>query len=499
MQLDTPNLTIPLVPSYNERGVNGYTATVTNSLDQRRINTLYEMAHNTVTGKLTPYIVKRPGLTDYGVTVGAASDVQYLNIALLGNGVSWTASLNGTTTKVWDGSTNTSVVTAASLYPQFIDKTVISGVETVVLSLMDTSGSFDQRTFYASAIGAWSEITDGDYTGNRLVGKPEHMDGFMFQLTGANRIVNSDLNSLANWTATNYETKLIRQDEPAGLAKCGSIILTFGNETVEAWYNAGNATASPLKNIPQLAEGLGLGVSTPSAFTSGSRHYYATLGRRIFFVGRRAAGALGAIPTGVSVFSFDGSRFEKVSTPAVDKILQGRRVDHISTVSVSGQTAVAFSLGIPASTTQRALMFFPEWNDWAEWTSIYAQFANDGTRFLGIDTSRKQSYFAATDTWQDNAVDFDSIIQFEIPNEKGSALKFMRMCGLDGTIERNASTISIEFSDDDGVTWQTARTIDRTALKQNLYRCGSYRRRFVRITNASNFQGRLKNFLARID
>jgi hypothetical protein len=142
--------------------------------------------------------------------------------------------------------------------------------------------------------------------------------------------------------------------------------------------------ASPLKSIPQLAEGLGLGVSTPSAFTSGSRHYYATLGKRIFFVGRRAAGALGAIPTGVSVFSFDGSRFEKVSTPAVDKILQGRRVDHISTVSVSGQTAVAFSLGIPTSTTQRALMFFPEWNDWAEWTSIYAQFANDGTRFLGV-------------------------------------------------------------------------------------------------------------------
>jgi hypothetical protein len=213
MQLDTPNLTIPLVPSYNERGVNGYTATVTNSLDQRRINTLYEMVHNPVTGKLTPYIVKRPGLTDYGVTVGAASDVQYLNVALLGNGTSWTASLNGTTTKVWDGSTNTSVVTAASLYPQFIDKTLISGVETVVLSLMDTSGSFDQRTFYASAIGAWTEITDVDYTGYRLVGKPEQLDGFMFQLTGDNYVINSDSNSLANWTATNYEPH--RQANPA--------------------------------------------------------------------------------------------------------------------------------------------------------------------------------------------------------------------------------------------------------------------------------------------
>jgi hypothetical protein len=410
------------------------------TVDQSKVNMIYIALSNPATGKSTLYLAKRPGYTINGSTYGTATSQYLVTAAGAVAGGFWVIDRNAgdTATRASDSSGTTTIATDA-YYPHFIDHTLISGVDTVVLQTFASATAM--KVWYASARNSWTQITDGDFTALTPTGKMEHLDGFAFQMTSDNKIYNSDLNSLANWTATNYLQKQIQQDSASGLAKFKNQILAFGAQSMEVFYNAGNATASPLKNIPQLAEGIGLGVSTPSAFTTGSRHYYATLGKRIYFVGRRAAGALGATPTGVSVFSFDGSRFEKVSTPAVDKILQGLGVYHISTVSVSGQTAIAFSMGIPASTTQRALMFFPEWNDWAEWTSIYAQFANDGTRFLGVNTSRKQSYFAATDTWQDNAVDFDSIIQFEIPNEKGSALKFMRMCGLDGTIERSASTL----------------------------------------------------------
>jgi hypothetical protein len=181
-----------------------------------------------------------------------------------------------------------SVVTSLTSTPQFIDKTLISGVETVVVGFNQTVGTFTQRTFYASAIGSWTEITDADYTANALRGKMEHLDGFAFQLTSANKIVNSDLNSLSSWTATNYTTKQIQQDEPAGLAKFKNMILAFGNSSVEGFYNAGYATASPLESIKQIACGIGLGVAAPfNKGGVGTRHYYTTLGDKMYFVGRK--------------------------------------------------------------------------------------------------------------------------------------------------------------------------------------------------------------------
>jgi hypothetical protein len=65
-QLDKPNLELPLAASYNSRGVAGFTNTVTNSLDQRKVNAVYELYKNPLTGKDTLYVVKRPGVADVG-------------------------------------------------------------------------------------------------------------------------------------------------------------------------------------------------------------------------------------------------------------------------------------------------------------------------------------------------------------------------------------------------------------------------------------------------
>ena len=79
----------------------------------------------------------------------------------------------------------------------------------------------------------------------------EFMDGYAFVLDNTLKaIYNSDLNSLANWTAANYIVKQIQQDEGRGLAKFGKLILAFGWETMEAFANAGNPTGSPLVSVP---------------------------------------------------------------------------------------------------------------------------------------------------------------------------------------------------------------------------------------------------------
>src|SRR6267154_4093948 len=77
--IDEPNLVIPLATSYNERGVAGYTHTVTNSEDQRKINCCYEIVKNSATGKGTLTLSKRPGVTIEGATsYGSSTQDVYL-------------------------------------------------------------------------------------------------------------------------------------------------------------------------------------------------------------------------------------------------------------------------------------------------------------------------------------------------------------------------------------------------------------------------------------
>src|SRR3990167_11430654 len=78
MNVNTPNLRLALAASYNERGILGFTNTVTNAIDQRKINSIYQPIVNAVTGGTTLYLAKRPGVDDSGQTYGATGQVGYL-------------------------------------------------------------------------------------------------------------------------------------------------------------------------------------------------------------------------------------------------------------------------------------------------------------------------------------------------------------------------------------------------------------------------------------
>ena len=76
--MDAPNVVIPFAGSYNVRGIAGYTNTITNALDQRRVNCIYQAVRNTFTNSTTLYLAKRPGVTDSGSTFGDSGQVAYL-------------------------------------------------------------------------------------------------------------------------------------------------------------------------------------------------------------------------------------------------------------------------------------------------------------------------------------------------------------------------------------------------------------------------------------
>src|SRR5258706_13540460 len=307
--IDEPNVIIPLASSFNERGIAGFTHSVTNSEDQRKINCYYELAKNALTGKGTLTLSKRPGVTLGTGTYGTFAQTSYLVLNTLRGGdiahavfylVSRDAKVSSET------STGTILSPATNLYPSFVDITAISNVQNAVIQL---TGTGTHRVFFATMAnvvtgGAWTEIVDADFTTLGHRGKMEHIDGFAFILTDLNLIVNSDTNSLANWTASNFLAKQIRQDRAVGLMRLGNQLLACGDETSEVFFNNGNTTGSPLGRLAHLHARIGLVptvgvISTTTA--RGGTHYYATIEKRLYFVGRRSGGGSQSVSaTGLS-------------------------------------------------------------------------------------------------------------------------------------------------------------------------------------------------------
>lgn len=510
--VDEPNLIIPLATSYNERGVAGFTHAVTNSEDQRKINCFYELAKNAATGKGTLTLAKRPGVSDSSGGAGWGSSGQDVFLIITepnnvfigkeqGSVAPWVISNNGTNIRASSATVDTNIGAAIgpTQTPVYIDKTIISGLETVVLQLRSLASATGNRfAYFSSAIATWTQIADVDFTSNTGPGKIEHMDGYAFVLTAANTIINSDVNSLANWTATSFIAKQIVQDNPVGLAKLNNQILAFGDDTVEMFYNAGNTTGSPLLPLRHLHQRIGLIAPATDVTNSWIGHYYCIIGRRLFFVGRDSGGIKAA-----GVFAYDGQSFEKVSSPYIDKILSevvGSSFYSVNTVGYHGQKAMAILITSPNATSQRWLMFYPDWKEWFEWTSSVFSPINSGEHFLPCGTGLKDKIynFPSTDNWQDNAVSYPWSTQFKLPTN-GASRKFMPMYGVDADTDTSANSLTVEISTDDSKTFSTLGTIDQTQDRKVLFRGGSFRKAHIRLGNTNARPTRIHNFLARLE
>jgi hypothetical protein len=91
--------------------------------------------------------------------------------------------------------------------------------------------------------------------------------------------------------------------------------------------------------------------------------------------------------------------------------------------------------------------------------------------------------FAYTASFQTSLLDFG--------DEKRKTMMELEIVG-DRTTA--ASTLSISFSDDDYQTFSTARTVDLSSSRRRITRCGTFRRRSIKISHSANTSMRLQAF-----
>ena len=574
-----PTVRIPLVGSFNQRGLDG-NATLTLSEDQRFLNCAFNIVQNPVTGKSAVHVEKRPGWgTDSIPETGSASTgmikPQVFNAAV--------SAFGETNSNIYVGSNSVGTITGRAM---FFTETLISSVSHVMIKSSDGTGWYypngakditaytcdgnnsttitDIKVSGASSVsglyigqklsaatniaagsrivsinaGAFTAVLDTATTGgvfNDLATTKEpvaklldtdfittgsyisafsEMDGYLFYTTDDGNIRNSDLNSVTAYTSTSFIQPNMAPDPPIGIARQKNAIIAFGTGSKEVFYNAGNATGSPLQRSAQFFERIG-GLHQRSI---------TTLENDIFFVSTPRYGDIG-------VYRIRELASQKISTANIDRIIGNMATGgtiYASSFRLGGYPYASFAIILASDTSDklllesgdylllesadkmllegnaaqtasfvRQLVYNAQLGIWGEWDSDEATFIDGG----GAGTSN-QIFATSRVTTTGKVYTINPIAAGELFTDNGSAYTMqIRTARLDmGTSKRKfvprivlicdkqaAGTATLEASDDDYATWRTIGTFDLTKMNPEIDRCGSYQGgRAYRISHSYN-------------
>lgn len=381
-----PEVTIPLVGSYNQRGINASGALTLNE-DQRFLNCIFNAVQNPITGNTEFFIEKRPGWKADSVVAAGQSSTGFIKPLSFNAPISAFGSTDST---IYFGTTSVGTITGRAVH---FTETIINSVKYVMIKSSDGTGWFyadgakDNLTYTADGNNS-TTITDikvggvnsvaGLYVGQKLTAGSNiaagsrivSIDPVAFSAvldtattggafndvsitkepiakiissnfvttgtyvsafveidgfliyTAGDSVNNSDLNSVTSYSASGTLSPNLVPDEPRAVARQKNAVIVFGSASKEVYSNAGNPFGSPLQRQPDLLERIG----------AIDQRSVTTLENDIYFVSSPYEGDIG-------VYRIRGLSSERISSPTVDKI--------IGTVSSTGGAfyASSFRLG----------------------------------------------------------------------------------------------------------------------------------------------------------
>lgn len=485
------SLRIPLVGSLTDRNPN---ASLNDTTDQQFINCFPEVVTNRITQKSQVVLNKRQG-SIASADVQASATGQYGAIVWTTNSAV-TAPLALSFLKSTSQSMmffNESGVQHGADVPNtagcpFMSETDISGTGNLTAVLLDYPTAALEAWYFPQG-GAWTQITDGDFPTNITAGHA-HMDGYMFVMTDAGRIYNSDLNTLSSWTASSFIT-LSGGGNGIGLARHRDLIVGFSDYSTEFFYNAGNASGSVLS---RARDGLiRIGAARGGATQAPS---FRAIGDSVYWIGQNADSGKKGVYRLKGAGEGGGAGAEKISNSTVDRIVNNGGLGWIAgSFSMFGMTHVAFSTG---SSGHSCLCYCVDTGYW--WVFLPAGTLTILAMLGAVNVSGYSKSYMTTATnakfytfdsnapvWQDNGSAYTMTVQTGADDLDTYKKKYYRSLKIIGDSQTSTSAIGVSYSDDDFATFTSAGSIDmNTVPPPRLSRLGASRRRAWKVTHSAN-------------
>jgi hypothetical protein len=227
-------------------------------------------------------------------------------------------------------------------------------------ALIPANGSEPTKAFIKSTKDAWvydgtaiTKVTDSDYPATTVYGVA-YLDGTIYVMDAKGVIYGSDLLTPLAWSALNFISANAEADAGVAIARQLDNIIAFKDSSIEFFYDAANPTGSPLAKMPNAL----LEVGCASAFS------IAYSDNTIFFMSQHKQ-------KGRSIMKFEGTTPSVVSTPFIDRVLDGDDLDTIYAFVVRLNGHVFYFLTL--KTSLKTLVYDDTTKQWFTATKLSAQ------------------------------------------------------------------------------------------------------------------------------
>lgn len=305
-----------------------------------------------------------------------------------------------------------------------------------------------------------------------------------------NRIYNSNVGDPSTWNALNYISFVQAADTLVAIAKHLNYLVAFGKFSTQFFYDAANATGTPLAVSQSYT--IETGCATGDSVVSSDN--------TVLWIGTSKA-------HGRSVYLLDGVSPIRVSTNSIDKCLEADSLSRVTAYFYKYAGHSLYVLTLHASNL--TLVYDLNEKMWYQWTqyalastgqpnpgtyqesffrpTFYAEVSNVP---FALDDDTASLYYFDTTIYQDNGQSIYYRAVTDLSDNGSTKRKFFGRLEIIGDKIANG-IMQVRHTGDDYNTWSTYRSVDLNAPRAQLYLGGSDRRRAWEFLCTSNVPLRL--------
>lgn len=431
--------------------------------DQKFTNCFVEVVVNPVTQTPKVFLMKRPGLVSAHTTTGATGEARGI---YYWNGNYYTVYGN----KVYKDTTAIVTLTTTTGKVGFTEC-----VDANVSKLFFCDGT---NGYIVTSSGTVTQVTDADFPSPHTA-TPVYMDGYIFLVKpSTNEIYNSNLEAPLSWNATDFISAEMYPDGVVTLGRQTNQLVVFGTKTIEFFYDAGNATGSPLARTDQYVQQQGIASKDSLDSAEGI----------LAWVSQSDAGQR-------YIVAMEGFTPKKISTEPIDRLLNS---DPNITTSRGALVRIAGHLMYVLSTDSMTLAYDFQTTLWYFFTSgnqpiFFGKWAAEvnGDCVWQLHSGNSECTMSQN-TFQDIGTDFNVDIQTSIIDMDTMQYKQLTRVEVIGDWQVGSSgTVTLSMSDDDYNTWKLTRSFP-IASRMYGWRWGQFRRRAFKLSFIGNSPLRLE-------
>jgi hypothetical protein len=353
----------------------------------------------------------------------------------------------------------------------------------------------DAIQLIASGGGALAAPTTPPPAGGKVYGSVFLDNYFFIGYTSNNRIYNCNVGDPNTWDPLNYITFEQTSDSLVAITRHLNYLVAFGKSSLQFYYDAANATGSPLAVAQSYSSEVGCAGAATVASSDNTT----------MWVGQ-------ARSAGRAVYMLDGVSPIRVSTTSIDKVLRSAALFAATAYMcrVNGHSLYVLNL------IQDRITLVYDLNEkmWYQWTqycqSVYgdsgssyyietyfrpafhASFTLFGPFDFMLDNDTGYLYKLDPSTYQDYTQSIYCRTVTDLSDNGTTKRKFYGRLEIVGD-KTSGATMQIRHTGDDYNTWSSYRTVDLNASRSQIYLGGADRRRAWEFLVTSNTPLRLES------